>query len=114
YEPYRWHLGGSLIGHDCSYYLWLVFRWCIHEKSEGADEKEHNNIGRIQRLFNRGHREEDRFVEFLKGIGCQIWTHDENGNQFRMSGVNGHFGGSIDGVIKLPPSYGIEEPLLAE
>lgn len=78
------------------------------------DPDEHTNLGRKLRLFNRGHREEERFIEFLKGIGCQVWTHDENGNQFRMKAVNGHFGGSIDGVIKLPPQYGISEPLLAE
>ena len=48
---HRWHLGASLIGRECKRYLWYVFRWCLHEKT----------TGRQQRLFNRGHREEERF-----------------------------------------------------
>lgn len=115
YEAHRWHLGASLIGHECSRYLWYVFRWCGVMKGSGNnDEERHNNLGRMQRLFNRGHREEDRYVEYLKGIGAQVWTHDENGKQFRMSAVNGHYGGSLDGVCILPERYGIGEPLLLE
>lgn len=63
---HRNHLGASLIGRECSRYLWYVFRWCHHHKFDG----------RKQRLFNRGHREEDRFIEWLEGIGAKVWTHD--------------------------------------
>lgn len=123
YEPHRWHLGASLIGHECSRYLWYVFRWCGREVGKGTTEEERLlNLGRIQRLYNRGHREEDRYVEFLQGIGAKVWTFDptaplnEKGEhpQFRVTGVNGHFGGSVDGVIELPPRYQIDEPLLGE
>jgi hypothetical protein len=116
YEPHRWHLGASLIGHECSRYLWFLFRWCGREigRVTNRDETEHHNLGRMQRLFNRGHREEDRYVEYLRGIGCEVWTHDGNGNQFRMAAVNGHFGGSIDSVIKLPARYNIAAPMLGE
>lgn len=108
----RRHLGASLIGHECKRYLWYVFRWCLHEKHDG----------RQQRLFNRGHREEARFIEWLEGIGVQVWFEDRNsppdaeGNypQYRISGVNGHFGGSLDGIAKLPERYGIDEPVLLE
>lgn len=100
----RKHLGASLIGHDCKRYLWYIFRWCFHEK----------HSGRVQRLFNRGHREEARFIEWLRGIGFQVWEADEHGNQFKISGCNGHFGGSLDGVGILPPAYQIEEPVLLE
>jgi len=100
----RKHLGASLIGHDCKRYLWYIFRWCFHEK----------HSGRVQRLFNRGHREEARFIEWLRGIGFQVWAEDEHGNQFKISGVNGHFGGSLDGVGILPEHYGIKEPVLLE
>lgn len=102
-DGHRNHLGASLIGHDCSRYLWYVFRWC----------KKEDFSGRMQRLFNRGHKEESRFIEWLTAIGCQVWS-DDNGKQFRISGVNGHFGGSLDGIAKLPPSYGIDEPVLLE
>lgn len=123
YEPHRWHLGASLIGHECSRYLWYTFRWCGREVGKGKnDEERTNELGRRLRLFNRGHREEERFIEFLRGVGCEVWTHDEsqprdeNGEfpQYRVSSINGHFGGSIDGVIKFPPRYLIDEPVLGE
>jgi hypothetical protein len=101
----RWHLGASLIGHDCKRYLWYIFRWCFHKKHDG----------RQQRLFNRGHREEARFVEWLRGIGCEVWEFQQDGvTQWKINGANGHFGGSLDGIAKLPPEYGIEEPVLLE
>lgn len=34
--------------------------------------------------------------------------------QYRVSFLNGHFGGSLDAVIKLPENYGIAEPILGE
>ena len=109
---HRSHLGASLIGRECKRYLWYVFRWCLHEKT----------TGRQQRLFNRGHREEARFVEWLEGIGFKIWfeNRDEAPNekgeypQYRISDVMGHFGGSLDGIAILPERYGIEEPVLLE
>lgn len=101
---HRDHLGASLIGDPCKRKLWYLFRWCYREIFDG----------RMQRLFNRGHREEERFLEWLRGIGCQVWPHDQDGKQFRISAVNDHFGGSLDGIAKLPPSYGIDEPVLLE
>lgn len=104
-DGHRTHLGASLIGHDCGRYLWYVFRWAKREEFNG----------RMLRLFNRGHREEDRFVEWLKGIGFEIWTVDEGtGKQFRVGAVHGHFGGSLDGINKAPPAYPINEPMLCE
>ena len=151
-DGHRWHLGASLIGHECERYLWYVFRWCFSPKFNG----------RMQRLFNRGHREEERYIEWLKGIGFQVWTDDLDNNrlwynsalevykilpvgedfvdewldaedvsrdekhvkrakadgvkfpQYRMSGCNGHFGGSLDGIAKFPPQSGIDVPVLLE
>ena len=109
---HRSHLGASLIGRECKRYLWYVFRWCLHEKT----------TGRQQRLFNRGHREEARFIEWLEGIGFKVWfeNRDEGPNekgefpQYRISDVMGHFGGSLDGIAFLPERYGIAEPVLLE
>lgn len=67
---HRSHLGASLIGHECSRYLWGIFRWLKREDTDG----------RKQRLFNRGHREEERFVQYLEGIGCQVWFEDRESN----------------------------------
>lgn len=91
-DGFRSHLGASLIGHKCKRYLWFSFRWVYH----------HVHTGRMQRLFNRGHLEENRIEEWLKGSGYEVERFDSNGNQFRVSGCNGHFGGSGDGFIVLP------------
>lgn len=156
-DGFRWHLGASLIGHECKRYLFYVFRWCFKE----------NFDGRMQRLFNRGHREEERFIEWLEGIGFTVYAEDYESNplyyvaesedyflasefneqselfqnlavkitrdnksfkqhiaiaklkgikfkQYRISEVNGHFGGSLDGIATAPERYGLKEPLLLE
>lgn len=104
-DGFRSHLGASLIGHDCARYLWLNFRWAFHVK----------HSGRLYRLFNRGHREEPRFVEWLRGIGFEVIEVDTSGKQLRMAGVAGHFGGSQDGQLVPPARYQIKQPfLLAE
>lgn len=151
-DGHRNHLGASLIGRECSRYLWYVFRWVYHKQFDG----------RMYRLFNRGHREEDRFCEWLRGIGCIVHTHNfaakplyyiaESNEylfgdeiqetdtvrqnlavrvterkdfeialklgvkfpQFRISGVMGHFGGSLDGRGYLPARYNIPDECLFE
>lgn len=106
-DGHRNHLGASIIGKECDFQLWATFRWLAAP----------NFSGRMQRLFNRGHREEERFVEWLRGIGFTVWEVDENGKQFRVSGVDGHFGGSVDGVAVGPDwfkeAYG-DGPILLE
>lgn len=37
--------------------------------------------------------------EELRGIGCEVHA-DDGGAQYRVSAVGGHFGGSMDGVIR--------------
>ena len=87
-DDFRSHLGASLIGRECGREIWYGFRWTTLPRFDG----------RILRLFNRGHLEEARFQAMLLTIGCQIWSADVNGKQFRISGHRGHFGGGIDGV----------------
>lgn len=91
-DGHRAHLGASEIGHPCSRYLWYKFRWCAKETFSG----------RMLRLFNRGHREEERFIEWLRGIGFTVEQHTEEGHQFRIAGVGGHYGGSLDGRASVP------------
>jgi hypothetical protein len=95
-DEHRWHLGASVIGDECSRKLWLGFRWFKREAFSG----------RMERLFNRGHELEPRWQAWLDGIGFRIWTlHPETQEQFRMSGVGGHYGGSLDGVGHFPERY---------
>lgn len=96
-DGHRWHLGASIIGDDCARKLWYGFRW-VHTPQHS---------GQALRLFNRGHLEEERFVAWLRGIGCEVSEFQEDGKtQHRISGVDGHFGGSLDGMLRLPAHYG--------
>lgn len=88
-DGHRGHMGASLIGQECARSVWYNFRWFTKSNFEG----------RMVRLFNRGHLEEARFIALLLMIGCQVYQQDQNGHQFRISDVDGHFGGSGDGVV---------------
>lgn len=95
-QEHRAHLGASLIGRPCDRALWYGWRWVRRPAFDG----------RILRLFDRGQREEERFVEELRGIGAEVWPVDpDTGQQWRVSAHGGHFGGSLDAVCRgLPES----------
>lgn len=98
----RTHLGASQIGEACWRKIWFGFRWADAESFDG----------RMLRLFERGQLEELRFKKLLELIGATVFTHDHNGQQFRIAEFGGHFGGSCDGVaINLPE---INVPVLCE
>lgn len=88
-DPFRSHLGASLMGRPCPRELWYSFHWTTRPTFEGQ----------LLRLFNRGHLEEPRMVALLKMIGCTVWQFDAEGKQFRIDGHKGHFGGGLDSVI---------------
>ena len=89
-EEHRPHLGGSLIGDECSRKLFYTFRWCNAPKFDG----------RMLRLFETGFLEEDRFIKELRAIGCQVWEVDpDTGQQIRIEDCGGHFSGSLDGIV---------------
>lgn len=100
----RKHLGVSTIGENCDRQLVYTHRWMHREQFSG----------RMLRLFNRGHREEERFVGWLKGIGAEVWETDANGKQWRMSYLSEHYSGSLDGILRLPPRYNLTIPFLLE
>ena len=85
----RGYLGASVIGDECERKLWYGFRWS-HEP-EGFD-------GRKLRLFETGHREEARLLDYLRLIGCEVDEIDpSSGKQFGVSAIGGHFRGHLDG-----------------
>lgn len=101
----RRHLGASIIGDICTRKLWYGFRW--------VDYKVHD--GRMYRLFNRGHKEEARYCEWLRFKGYEVQDIDPStGKQWVVTGVHGHFGGSMDGKIRLPPKFNYFGWLLGE
>ena len=92
-EAPRRYLGASVAGHECDRYLWLHFRGLFRERFEG----------RMYRLFERGRREEEQFIAELRGIGCEVWDRGEDGQQFAVSALGGHFGGHLDAVVRGVP-----------
>lgn len=101
---FRSHLGGSLIGRDCDRSLWYKFHWV----------REPRFNSKTLRLFNRGHMEEPRFVAMLLTAGLQFWQFDGEGKQFTIAGHQGHYGGSLDGVVRGLPELPEGESALAE
>lgn len=103
-DGHRNHLGASIIGQACARASWYTFRWVYYKR----------HTGRMLRLFQRGHLEEARFIEYLRGIGFEVFDVAIDGEQHRIKGVFGHFGGSLDGGAKFPELYQINEPILTE
>src|SRR5699024_10794108 len=82
----RYHLGVSLLGNQDERYLWLKFRWAFQEHIDG----------RILKLFERGHREEDFIVKTLKMIGVEC--RDTGKEQITVR-FGSHVSGSMDGTV---------------
>lgn len=104
-EPFRRHLGSSVIGDECARKLWYGWRWT---KAEVFDS-------RMLRLFNRGHLEEKRFVGWLRAAGVEVWEAGESGDMkasMRFAGHLNHFGGTPDAVGRGIPELGTEPFLL--
>lgn len=87
---HRPHLGASLIGHACERSLWYTFHWCTQRSFEG----------RMLRLFETGQQEEARIVRNLRRIGVEVHETSPDGQQWRVSDIGGHFGGSMDAAAK--------------
>jgi hypothetical protein len=103
-EPFRSHLGASIVGQECARSIYFSHRWVTAS----------NHSGQMVRLFNRGHLEEARFIALLLTIGCEVYQQDENGKQFRISHADGHVGGSGDGVVMHIPDLAPGQPALGE
>jgi hypothetical protein len=86
----RTYLGGSVIGTPCSRALWYQFT--------GAQDAKYP--GRMLRLFETGHREEDRLITELRKAGYSVLDR-VNGQQIAFSTLGGHYRGSADGIIEI-------------
>lgn len=100
-EKPRPYLGISIIGHPCNRYLFLSFRWVCPEDIRG----------RLYRLFDMGHREEDVAAENLKMAGVDIKNIGDNQLDIDFGcHVKGHPDGWIlSGVPEAPNSEHIWE-----
>lgn len=121
-DGFRKHLGASILGRECHRSIYLTFRWAGGQDWAGLkDESAFEQGARMNRLFTRGHIEESRFIEYLRGTGWTVYDKDESQfkedgthPQFRVSGYKGHIGGSLDGVGIPPKKYGYRGPMLLE
>jgi hypothetical protein len=86
----REYLGVSQIGHSCARYLWYYFRWCF----KGAVTI------RQQRIFDRGHMEEERVIEDLKKQGILVYSREKG-----LADVFEHYRGHIDGIVDGFPGH---------
>lgn len=66
-QKHRPYLGMSQIGHECERYLWYCFRWAFLEEI----------TPRLNRLFERGHREEPEIVKALATVGIKCFDDQE-------------------------------------
>lgn len=87
------------IGMECDRELWLTFR--------RASKPEEINW-RKRRIFERGNIEEERLLDLLRLVGCEVW-----GAQDRVRAAGGHLRGKIDGralgIIEAPKTEHIVE-----
>lgn len=96
YEKYpRPYLGMSQIGHSCARNLWMYFRW--------ASKIKHN--ARSQRIFDRGHIEEERVLDYWEKIGIKIIERQQT-----LSACGGHLKGHTDGRLTNIP--GMEKEIV--
>lgn len=80
----------STLNDECARKLWYDFRW--------TTPHEHIN-GRTLRLFETGNIEEQRWIDNLRRIGCEVVDRDESGKQIMVEACDGHVRGYLDSEI---------------
>ena len=105
-EKARQYLGASRLGVSCE--RALQFEYAQAPVDQGRDTP-----GRILRIFERGHLNEDCMVRWLRAAGFDLRTHQANGEQFGFSAADGRLQGHIDGVLVGGPD-GFAYPALWE
>lgn len=81
----------SMLGSECDRALWYQLRWAAAKEVFS---------GRMLRLFQTGHIEEERIVDDLLMIGLDLDAVDPaTGKQFNARALAGHIRGKLDGII---------------
>jgi len=101
-DLYLGRLGSSFIGEECLRQIWLEWRGFARGQFEG----------RMLRLFETGHLQEERIVADLRRAGFAVWDKREDGRQFEFVDQTGHFITKVDGVVKNVPES--DKPHLLE
>lgn len=96
-QDFRRWLGASLIGHPCSRYIAFKFRCAFNETFPP----------RILRVFENGHKAEDRMVADIDLAG---YTVSERQKEISLPGGLGHTGVTLDGIV-FDPTEGAHKVL---
>lgn len=80
----------STLAEECVRKLFYDFRWASPQEVIP---------GRTLRIFETGNIEEERWIENLRAIGCEVWDRDERGNQIMVEACGGHVRGYLDSEI---------------
>jgi hypothetical protein len=90
-EGARLYLGASEVGHECRRRSWYSFRQCVERQISASG----------YRAIEDGERGEGLIIQRLRRVhGLQLYDVDpDNGKQFSVSAVGGHFRGHMDGVV---------------
>ena len=102
----RRYLGASRLGVSCE-------RALQYEFAQASVDYGRETQGRILRIFERGHVNEESMVAWLRGAGFDLLTHKADGEQFGFSVAEGRLQGHIDGVFVGGPE-GFAYPALWE
>lgn len=103
-DRHRSHFGFSSAGEKCARKLWYSWLWTIPASFPA----------RIQRLFNRGHLEEARFIAMMQCAGFEVHYETKTGGQFKISDHNGHAGSALDAVVVGIPDLPEGTPAMTE
>ena len=102
----RTYLGASRLGVSCE-------RALQYEFLQAPVDAGRAHSGRLLRIFERGHLNEDSMIQWLRHAGFDLRTTKSNGEQYGFSALNGRLQGHIDGVIVAGPD-GFKYPALWE
>jgi hypothetical protein len=86
----RAYLGMSAVGGPCRRRLWLGLRWAARQRFDAPTLKR----------FEDGHDGEALQAKRLRLVpGLQVWTENEDGEQFGYVDHGGHLRGHMDGAV---------------
>lgn len=105
-QPRRSYLGASRLGASCE-------RALQYEYADAPIDPGREISGRLLRIFERGHVNEDCMVGWLRDAGFDLRTRSASGEQFGFAALDGRLQGHADGVIVGGPE-GFAYPALWE
>lgn len=95
-QPRRAYLGASRLGASCE-------RALQYEYADAPVDPGREISGRLLRIFERGHVNEDCMVDWLRDAGFDLRTRSASGEQFGFAALDGRLQGHADGVIVAGP-----------